>query len=315
MGAYKYLLYPCLTSACGTPSGGWHRSKTSWSNATSLPCGSSSKFFLRSGGRNTTNKDICRHLWGLNETYLSTKLGLVTFLNFPLLKHPPIASLSMSHSSWPLSHMGIGGTNHVTYYRLPGWFRDACLLPEGLGIKQKQLHYPSLLPSHPLSSLQHPPASSFHLYEGLEQPHKNKAPRRLDKSSCKPGWLHWAAHYVSLNTFTISPSPAIYLPLIPGSELYKQNWQYLFPMREINAGLFVFDESDRLLRGCVFAQMWSVRPGFRHRAKHYVTVLWEVSGCGCELPVNSFQNRCGACPIQSYCEKCKDKQRVSWNSA
>lgn len=37
-----------LTSAGGTPSGGWQRSRTSWSSATSLPSGSSSKFFLRS---------------------------------------------------------------------------------------------------------------------------------------------------------------------------------------------------------------------------------------------------------------------------
>ncbi|KAA8589090.1 hypothetical protein FQN60_010435 [Etheostoma spectabile] len=98
-----------------------------------------------------------------------------------------MASLSVLHSSWPLSHKGIGGNNHVAYYRLPGWFRDACLLPEGPSIKQKQLHYSSLLPYHPLSSLQPPPASSFHLYEGLEQPHENTALRRLDKSSCKLG--------------------------------------------------------------------------------------------------------------------------------
>lgn len=37
-----------LTSAVGTPSGGWQRRSTSWLSATSLPNGSSSKFFLRS---------------------------------------------------------------------------------------------------------------------------------------------------------------------------------------------------------------------------------------------------------------------------
>lgn len=77
-------------------------------------------------------------------------------LNLPLLKCSPVASLSMSHSSWPLSHAGIGGTDHVAYYRLPGWFRDACLQPEGPSIKQKQLHYPSPPPATPTLS----PASS-----------------------------------------------------------------------------------------------------------------------------------------------------------
>lgn len=157
----------------------------------------------------------------MSERLLSTKLGLAMFLNFPLMKRSPMASLSMSHSSWLLSHTGIGGTNHVAYYRLPGWFRDACLLPEGPGIKQKQLHYPSLLPSHPFSSLQHPPASSFHLYESLEQPHEKKAPRRLGKSSCKPGCLHGASHCVSLNTLTVVPSSAIYLSISPGCELHR----------------------------------------------------------------------------------------------
>lgn len=36
-----------------------------------------------------------------------------------------------AYSSWPLSHAWIGGTDHLAYYRLPGWFREACLLPEG----------------------------------------------------------------------------------------------------------------------------------------------------------------------------------------
>lgn len=220
MGSYKYLLYLCLTSACGTPSGGWHRSNTSWSNAASLPCGSSSKFFLRSGGRKH-NQLVYLQVLVRFEGNISTEIGLVTSPNFPLLKDPPMALLSMLHSSWPLSHMGISGTNHVTYYRLPCWCRDACLLPEGLGIKQKQLHYPSLLPSHPLSSLQHSPASSFHFYEGLERPHKNKALRWLDKSSRKPVWLHGASHYVSLNTLTVLPRPATYLSLNPGYELHR----------------------------------------------------------------------------------------------
>lgn len=213
-----------------------------------------------------------------------------------------MASLSMSHSSWPLSHMGIGGTNHVTYYRLPGWFRDACLLPEGPGIKQKQLHYPSLLPSHPLSSLQHPPASSLHLYEGLEQPHKNKAPRRLDKSSCKPGWLHGASHYVSLNTLTVGANPAMYLSIIQGCELHRQTCQQLFLEREINAGLFVSDELDRLLIAGRLVQIWRVHPGFWLRGKQRFIVLRGAEGVAvsCQwIPLNW----CWACPGQSYWDK------------
>lgn len=43
-----------LTSACGTPSGGRHCSRTSCSNGTSLPSGSWSKFLRRSRGERKT---------------------------------------------------------------------------------------------------------------------------------------------------------------------------------------------------------------------------------------------------------------------
>lgn len=64
------------------------------------------------------------------------------------------------------------------------------------------------------------PAPSLHLYEGLEQPHENRALRHLDKSSCKPGCLHGASHYVSLETLTIA-NPAIQLSVSPGCTLHR----------------------------------------------------------------------------------------------
>lgn len=97
-----------------------------------------------------------------------------------------------------------GLTEHVALQLAPkphgnGWHQPCCLLQaawldqrclsaaRGARHQAKAIALPLTPPSHPLSSLQHPPASSFHLYEGLEQPHENKALRRLDKSSCKPG--------------------------------------------------------------------------------------------------------------------------------
>lgn len=56
-------MYLCLTSACGTPSGGWQRSITSWSNATSLPWGSSSKFFLRSDREKVRGKQTIEDIF------------------------------------------------------------------------------------------------------------------------------------------------------------------------------------------------------------------------------------------------------------
>lgn len=55
-------------------------------------------------------------------------------------------------SSWPLSHVWIGGTDHLAYYRLPGWFREACLLPEGQQHQAKSnCITPLTLPLPPLS--------------------------------------------------------------------------------------------------------------------------------------------------------------------
>lgn len=49
---------PPLTSATGTPSGGRHCRRTSWSRGTSLPRGSWSKFLRRSGKREKTRPSL-----------------------------------------------------------------------------------------------------------------------------------------------------------------------------------------------------------------------------------------------------------------
>lgn len=51
--------------------------------------------------------------------------------------------------------------------------------------------------SHPASLSIHQPPASICM---LEQLHVNTALRHLDMSSSKPGWLHGALYYVSLDT-------------------------------------------------------------------------------------------------------------------
>lgn len=90
-------------------------------------------------------------------------------------------------------HSGPGGSNQLAYYKLPGWFREACLVPEGYQANAIALPPHS---SHPASlSIRQPPASNCM----LEQLHVNTALRHLDMSSSKPGWLRGALYYVSLD--------------------------------------------------------------------------------------------------------------------
>ena len=103
-----------LTSACGTPSGGRHCSRTSCSSGTSLPSGSWSKFFRRSGRKRKTrglparcrNRETCKPLVR-GEHRLGTR--------------SPRVGKSLWHST--------AGAKHVPGRRgqrnNPGWIQDS----------------------------------------------------------------------------------------------------------------------------------------------------------------------------------------------
>lgn len=166
----------------------------------------------------------------------------------------------MSHSSWPLSHSGIGGSNHVAYYRLAGWFRDVCLLPEGPASSKSNCITPHYLP---LSSQWHPAASSLHLHDGLEQPHENKTLRRLDKISCKPGWLHGASHYFQWALFLLHRVP----PCICKLRLWiiQVKVAVFASAGKINAHLFVPHELCSWQVGLTQSKTMLLRGGLRLR--------------------------------------------------
>lgn len=69
-------------------------------------------------------------------------------------KCPPVASPEPGHS-------GTGGSNQLAYYKLPGRFREACLVPEG-----DQAEAIALPPHCSPPPSQHPLASSIHLQVG-----------------------------------------------------------------------------------------------------------------------------------------------------
>lgn len=101
-----------LTSACGTPSGGRHCSRTSCSSGTSLPSGSWSKFFRRSGRERRTqglaahcrNRATCKALVG-REHHLGPRVGK------PLW-----------HSTAGAEHV-LGGRGQRSIF--PGWIWDS----------------------------------------------------------------------------------------------------------------------------------------------------------------------------------------------
>lgn len=192
------------------------------------------------------------------------KLGLIRFSKFSTLEMSTHVALQLAPKP------------HEDRWHQPrcllqaAWLVQRCLsIARGARHQAKAIALPftpQLLSTPPLSSLQHPPASSFHLYEGLEQPHENIALRRLDKSSSKPGWLHGASRYISLNTLTVAPSPAICLSIKPGWELHT------------GKELFVFDEIERPLIAGGLVQIWCVHPGPGLRAKQCRIVLRMVDG-------------------------------------
>lgn len=219
------------------------------------------------------------------------------FLNFPLLKCPPMASLSMSHSSWPLSHTGIGGTNHVAYYKLPGWFRDACLLPEGPGIKQKQLHYPSLLPSPTVLSSA---SASLQLPSvwGLGAATRKQSPEAPGQELLQ-AWLTAWGFTLCLIEYSYCCTKSCHTFAV---NYTGKTGNAYFLQGEINAGLFASDELDRPLIAGGLAQIWCGHPGFWLKAKQCVIVLRGAEGAAVRpqwIPLN----RCWACPDQSYWEK------------
>lgn len=106
-----------------------------------------------------------------------------------------MACLSMLHSSWPQNHSGIGGTKHLAYYKLPDWFREACLLPEGYQAKAIALLFTPPLP--PLSA-----SANLQLPSVCWSSHTKTLPCGIwtRARASLPAWLHGASHYISLDT-------------------------------------------------------------------------------------------------------------------
>lgn len=299
MWAYKYLLYPCLTSACGTPSGGWQRSNTSWSNATSLPCGSSSKFFLRSeGGR----KDGERH------NQLGYLLELVRFKWNTFI-----------HKTWPgdvsifstLEMSTHGLAEHVALQLAPKphrdrWHQPCCLLQaawlvqrclsaaRGARHQAKAIALPLTPPLPP--TLPSPASASLQLPSvwGLGAATRKQSPEAPGQELLQ-AWLTAWAFTLCLIEYSYCCTKSCYTFAV---NYTGKSGNAHFLQGEINAGLFA---SDELIAGGL-AQIWCVHPGFWLRAKQCVIALRGGEGAAVRprwIPLN----RCWACPDQSYWEK------------
>lgn len=136
------------------------------------------------------------------------------------------------------------------------WHQPSCLLQaawlvqrglsaaRGARHQAKAIALPLTPPLPPLSSIHQLPASICM----LKQPHENIALRHLDKSSSKPGWLHGASHYISLNTcyrnfhiFMYSVTSCIYHCDVLTSQRGKQ-------FKVLNLKLHYLTEGQELIR-------------------------------------------------------------------
>lgn len=158
------------------------------------------------------------------------------------------------------------------------WHQPSCLLQDawlvqrglsaarGARHQAKAIALPLTPPLPPLSSIHQPPASICM----LEQPHENIALRHLDKSSSKPGWLHGASHYISLNTcyrnshiFTYSVTSCIYVLTSPRGNRLKvlnRKLQYLTERQKLITYLhrLVYHYSWKTCSPCVTLPIDSV---------------------------------------------------------